>query len=207
MEYGYNNWSHDSHEDSNYMDYESPPQRRSSTSNIKSNKNAKSDEYEFEISQDDDFMDSPVIPTKKNSTYKAPERRNSVATSSTRRSSVTDRAKEILERNKAVGRNSGVEENTERLSSYKSTLADLMEGINVTEVVPKRTNSNAGIARQDPKQYVESPKSLNSPADSFDISASDLEVRHNNPINLNTCQTMFVSGGINGESSCDGEGV
>ncbi len=182
--FAYRNWqggnNENSYDDSteNYG-YDSS-QRRSSTSNFRSGKEPKKDEYEFDISQDDDYLDysdhSRHSQKKRQSisTSKTVDK-NPIVTSSTRRSSINDRAKEILERNKAVGRSSGIVENTERLSSYKSTLADLMEGITVPDVVSKRA-ATEGSTKNEMKKRVESPTFAMSPGDSFEMSATDLEV-------------------------------
>jgi hypothetical protein len=87
-----------------------------------------------------------------------------------RRSSVQDRTNQILERNKTVRKLDHTEsDKTDRLKSYESTLADLMEGISSPIVSDKRTTDSC-------EQLSVIDQNLISPGDSFEISATDLEV-------------------------------
>jgi hypothetical protein len=87
-----------------------------------------------------------------------------------RRSSVQDRTNQILDRNKTVRKLDHAElDKTDRLKSYESTLADLMEGISFPMVSDKRTTDSC-------EQLSVIDQNLISPGDSFEISATDLEV-------------------------------
>ncbi len=153
------------------------------------------DDYEFDISQDLDYDNSNG---KYGSTKSVNHRqKQSVVTSSMRRSSIQDRTQQILERNKTVGKSSILGENTERLSSYKSTLADLLEGITIPNNVS--TTSNTGRRRESEvyrapqtKKRTDSQQGL--PGDSFDISMTDLEARMmmNDASSLNLLKKTYL---------------
>lgn len=164
--------------------------------NKKSRREDKSDAYDFEISQDDDFMvESPEVqrqPVRQKSSTSTASTASSAAAAMgggndrfggmVRRSSVEDRAKEILERNRSKARESKVSDDGDRFTTFEQQFAEILDGIEI----PKLKDSQDTLPI---KESVSSPKSLggnmkrpaDSPmdsinGDSFDISATDFEV-------------------------------
>ena len=130
--------------------------------------------YDFEISNDDY---NPVNNYGYNSKVNWKEDSKQIG-----RRSVDDRAKEILERNKARNKAEDVDDQLGSvLASYESTLKDLMEGISIPEnaadPAATATSANSAFSPDSIGREMRS-HSFDSSAlmDSFEISAADLEV-------------------------------
>jgi hypothetical protein len=176
---GYKNWGGSGYQDDSYE----------SSHNKYKYGSKKEESFDYDISSD--FADSPVHTTQKRGKGSAPE---PVAASATRfggitrsRSSIDDRTKEILERNKAVGKSSVNEGDQNRLKSYQDTFAELMEGIDYKEKEPepaKQYSGSKGMSKSNnmssellsPRSLADSSVGSRSMGDSFEISAADLEV-------------------------------
>lgn len=135
----------------------------------KSSSSKREDQYDFEISNDDDDEGNSY-------NYRQPlhESKGTLG-----RRSIDDRAKEILERNKSKSKDVGKEDDGNAMASYESTLKDLMEGITVpTEVPELGATGNSAFSLDSIGKPAEDIKSLESSAlmDSFELSAADLEV-------------------------------
>lgn len=140
------------------------------SSRNKNNKNLYPNDSKSFDNEDDSFTNDANIYSFENSFHTNKKRSGMFdGHTSVRRSSVQDRAQQILERNKAVGLSRADEsENTDRLKSYESTLAELMDGI----IIPSETE-NEDFKMNDQLSFKEL---LGSPGDSCEISAADLEV-------------------------------
>ena len=151
--------------------------------NKRSRQEDKSDAYDFEISQDEDFsVDSPEFqrqPQRQKSSTTAASTSDRFGGNTRRASSVEDRAKEILERNRSKARESKATDDSERFTTFEQQFAEIMDGIEI----PKLKESTDTLALKESivspkgssKYLAESPMdSIN--GDSFDISAADFEV-------------------------------
>ena len=203
---GYRNWNNtDSYESSPSGFSDDMPRRSSYNSRGNSAFPNDKSEYDFEISNDDeDYADSPVFSKPKL------DRRASMGAG--RRSSIDERARDILERNKKVDdKETAADDDDDRMQSYKDTFADLMEGLDVpdykkdmgtageapptSESPPDTSNSSSPgkgwHGRGKGRDRVDSP--LESPmdtVDSFEISDADLEVS-NTAISCNNCRIIM----------------
>lgn len=185
---GYKNWKSGFNDDS----YESSPSPQkygdyySGKSGGKGNNTA--DSFDYDISSD--FAESPPVDySKRGSRGTAPAQSTSRFSADRTRASVSDRTKEILERNKAVGKAVGDIGDGGRLQSYQDTFKDLMEGLE--DRIPAKkaaletsnTKSNASLSQSKFESTLDSPRG----DDSLEISAADLEVLLIRRINLFFC--------------------
>ena len=158
---GYRNWNN-SLEESSSFGYESSPSPPYRSNNKGEARGFKIDNvYDYEISQDGED-DGRNVTTQAN-------RKSNV-----RRSSIDDRAKEILDRNKII-QEINVNDVDDPISSYQSTLAELMEGIEIPQNLDETEKSSVGsnVANS----VVDSPfESSSGIVDSFEISEADMEV-------------------------------
>ena len=200
---GYRNWSSKS---GNYNDdsYDYGSRKQSTGKSGYSNES-----FDYDVSSD--FAESPEQYPKKGRKSTAPE---PVSASASRfgvtrsRSSIDERTKEILERNKAVGKNANADGDQYRLKSYHDTYAELMEGLDYKEekdhassspppaVSNKRQQQATGSRAVDvsvsrshlsvSQSRMDSGGSFDSPSlgrsDSLEISDADLEVKNDFPI-------------------------
>lgn len=185
--FGYRNWG----STGSYLeDSESPeaspdhtaPNRRTSGNSRYSQSKATNDDYDFEISDSNDYEVSPEPAKQKNSYSSSLRGDSSTRYGSTRRTSVADRAKEILERNKSAKQ---VADDDDGPSTFQSTYAELLEGLefNKTDDTPDESmldivspKSDVRATRQ--KSFLGSPGlDSSSYGDSFEISAADFEVK------------------------------
>lgn len=208
--FGYRNWddNDESNDSSSHFNYNAPS-TLSSKKNSKSNNN--SDMYDFDIS--DDFGSSPNISNSRQNrqSYKTSDSREDMYGSNTsrfggnnvRRSSVEDRAKEILQRNQALKVSKDdkkTEIETDTFSSFEAGYKALLEGIDISakeppsppvasdtdELSPLKSLQSYNVGRgkfKSSRQSYTSAPNTDSPmsqsstsADSFEISAADLEV-------------------------------
>ena len=175
--FGYKNWGGDD-------SYDSPPGGYGYNKNSKGKgKTVTTDSFDYDISSD--FADSPPIDVRANKGGKTTEGFGSNRFSTARnRTSVEDRTREILERNKAVGKSTADAGDGGRMKSYEETYKELMDGLDLKEEMknPKQQQKTA-VSAETPtsKSYLSSSSkfesTLDSPGgDSLEISAADLEV-------------------------------
>lgn len=177
--FGYRNWGNNNSNSYNDDSYEeSPPATgkygSSSYGNKKGAAKASSSDFDYDISSD--FADSPVADKYsqrgRQTTTAAVASSNRFSSTATR-ASIQDRAKEILERNKAVGKTAQDVEDDKRLKSYQDTYKDLMEGLGV----PTSAVETSGMTKSYTQSQSRLDSTLDSPGgDSFELSAADLEV-------------------------------
>ncbi len=160
----------------------------------KLSRNKPTDGYDFEISQDDeDFMvDSPdysrnsrnttssIANTKKEITSSLGGSNRLVGGQLTKRSSIDDRAKEILEKNRSRARETKVDDDGGRFTSIEAEFAEILQGIDIPKVKEGMTTDSPSMSMMSPKGSTsklmqESPMD-STYGDSFDISAADFEV-------------------------------
>ncbi len=173
--FGYKNWGNNNSSSYNDESYEeSPPSKYGGYGNKKGGGGkASSTDFDYDISSD--FADSPVVDKysqkgRNNTADVANSNRFSAARTAGTRTSIHDRTKEILERNKAVGKATQDEEDDKRLKSYQDTFKDLMEGLEI----PSKVDTTKSFNTQSQSRM---ESTLDSPGgDSLDISAADMEV-------------------------------
>lgn len=191
----YNNWSKGrTSEESMYAssgsalsDYQPTTYQRGGAGTRRdSNKKANNDSYDFDISQDDYSYSPAPQPARRGrdmTTYDS-----SASQKFTRRSSIDDRAKEILEKNRTHAPSANDQEVDYK--TLQSTFAELLEGIDLPEKDKRDDTDDSAPNTKDSfmMSMDSSPKlgkskkygstgSLGSPDnDSLDISAADLEV-------------------------------
>ena len=174
--FGYQNWGAEDSYDS------SPNKHGKFGSQNKSGKSKyTSESFDYDISSD--FADSPPLEQR----YKKPGNAGTESFGTNRfsaarnRTSVEERTKEILERNKAAAKGAKGDDG-DRLKSYQDTYKELMEGIElkVDDEKPKLAEKKPEAKASKPRKSLSFSKldSLDSPGggDSLDISAADLEV-------------------------------
>lgn len=178
--FGYRNWGNNSNSYNDDSYEESPPATGKYGSGTygakKGAAKASSSDFDYDISSD--FADSPVADK-----YSQRGRQTTAAASSSNRfsstatrTSIHDRTKEILERNKAVGKTAQDDEDDQRLKSYQDTFKDLMEGLG-DRVVPSSAVETSGMTKSFTQSQSRMDSTLDSPGgDSFELSAADLEV-------------------------------
>lgn len=174
--FGYKNWGGDD-------SYDSSPNKYTNYGNKGKASGGKytSESFDYDISSD--FADSPPIDQRAKkggnaTTESFGSNRFSTARS---RSSVEERTREILERNKNVGKATTDAGDGGRMKSYEETYKELMGGLELKEEMSKpkpqkkaeetpvsKSNLSMSQSRMD--------SSLDSPGDSLEISAADLEV-------------------------------
>lgn len=185
--------------DDDYSYNESPGYSYSKKSRNTNNK--ESDGYDFEISQEDeDFMvDSPDYSRNSrgassyaNTNYNAKKATQSESPSMagstrfgggtlTRRSSIDDRAKEILEKNRTRARESKVDDDAGRFTSIEAEFAEILQGIDIPKVKESMaTAESPSLSMMSPKgstsKLMQDSPMDSTYGDSFDISAADFEV-------------------------------
>jgi hypothetical protein len=180
--FGFGNWNNDD-------SYDSSPNKDYNRKGAKRGGKTQSESFDFDISTD--FGASPVQRSVKDRRAAVAESTNSNSRfgGPTRRSSIEDRTKEILERNKNVGKSEAEEDNT-RAKSYEDTFAELMDGLDPSKYQEEKSprNPNPDLSRASlhsplthhSQSFSRLDSSLESPTggDSLEISATDLEVRH-----------------------------
>lgn len=180
--FGYKNWGGDD-------SYESPLGKYGGYGSSKSgkgkSKTGTTDSFDYDISSD--FADSPPIDTRANRGGKSTSEGFGSNRFSTARSrtSVEDRTREILERNKAVGKATADAGDGGRMKSYEETYKELMDGLDLKEEMtnPKQHKAAASVETPNSKSYLSTSSkfdsTLDSPlgGDSLEISAADLEVK------------------------------
>eukprot|EP01031_Cornospumella_fuschlensis_P040078 gene40078-48839_t len=192
----YNNWSKGRvSEDSMYAssgsalsDYQPTTYQRGGNRRESQTKKT-NDSYDFDISQDDYSYSPAPQPARRGreiATYDS-----SASQKFTRRSSIDDRAKEILEKNRTHAPTASDQEVDYK--TLQSTFAELLEGIDIPDIPDKDRRDSVDESAPNTKDSFMSmdstPKalgkgkkygstgSLGSPDnDSLDISAADLEV-------------------------------
>ncbi|RYG66171.1 hypothetical protein EON64_10350 [archaeon] len=190
MSYYNNNWSKNrASEESMYAssgsalsDYQPTTYQRGGSRRESKKTN---DSYDFDISQDDYSYSPAPQPARRGrdvTTYDS-----SASQKFTRRSSIDDRAKEILEKNRTHAPSANDQEVDYK--TLQSTFAELLEGIDIPDKVKREDIDDSALNTKDSFMSMDSsPKigkskkyssagSLGSPDnDSLDISAADLEV-------------------------------
>lgn len=178
---GYKNWKSGYNDDS-YGSSPSPDRYGDYYSGKSTGKGATAtDSFDYDISSD--FADSPPVDMySKRGRGTATESNTNRFSVNRNRASVSDRTKEILERNKAVGKSVGDIGDGGRLQSYQDTFKDLMEGLEDRIPTKKAAQQEMSNTKSHVSQSLSQSKfdmSLDSPRgdDSLEISAADLEVR------------------------------
>ncbi|KAJ1414031.1 hypothetical protein B484DRAFT_422626 [Ochromonadaceae sp. CCMP2298] len=178
--FGFGNWNNDD-------SYDSSPNKDYNRKGAKRGGKTQPESFDFDISTD--FGASPVQRSVKDRRAAVAESTNSNSRfgGPTRRSSIEDRTKEILERNKNVGKSEAEEDNT-RAKSYEDTFAELMDGLDPSKYQEEKSprNPNPDLSRASlhsplthhSQSFSRLDSSLESPTggDSLEISATDLEV-------------------------------
>lgn len=183
--FGYKNWGEDSYDSS-------PGKYGNYGGNKKSGgKKASASDFDYDISSD--FAESPPIDQRaKIAGRGTTEGFSTNRFSSTRnRTSVEDRTREILERNKSVGKATNDAGDGGRMKSYEETYKELMSGLDLKEEIGKpkpqkklekvETPVSRSLSRSRSMSMSQSrlDSTLDSPVggDSLEISAADLEVQ------------------------------
>ena len=176
--FGYKNWGNNSNSYNDDSYEESPPAtgKYGSYGNKKAGGNKGNSDFDYDISSD--FADSPVVDKysqkgRQSAVGASAASANRFSSTGTTRVSVQDRANQILERNKNVGKNLQEEDDNKRLQSYQDTYKDLMAGLTIpTPAVDQSVASKSFTQSQS-----RFDSTLDSPGgDSFELSAADLEV-------------------------------
>jgi hypothetical protein len=171
--------------DDDYSYNESPGYSYSKKSRHNTNN---SDGYDFEISQDDDdfMVDSPDY--SRNSRGAANSKKDIPLANSnrfgsgtlTRRSSIDDRAKEILEKNRSRARETKVDDDAGRFTSIEAEFAEILQGIDIPKVKENMALDSPSLSIMSPKgstsKLLQDSPMDSTYGDSFDISAADFEV-------------------------------
>jgi hypothetical protein len=188
--FGYKNWGG---EDS----YDSSPNKYGNYGNTSKKSGGKYTTESFDYDISSDFADSPPIDQRAKKGGKAPAESFGSSRFSTARSrsSVEERTREILERNKNVGKATEDAGDGGRMKSYEETYKELMGGLELKEELSKPkpqkkaeetpvSKSNLSMSRSG------MDSSLDSPGDSLEISAADLEVRITSPVRFSVVFSM-----------------
>lgn len=178
MDFGYKNWGDDS--------YDSSPNKYGNYGAAKKGGGkgkASTSDFDYDISSD--FADSPPFEQRAGKGSRGMTESfgtNRFSTTRTR-SSVEDRTREILERNKAVGRATDDAGDGGRMKSFEETYKELMGGLDLkeelgkpkTQTKPEKVDTPASKGSLSVSQS-RLDSTLDSPGDSLEISAADLEV-------------------------------
>jgi hypothetical protein len=192
--FGFGNWNNDD-------SYDMSPNKDNYSRKAGAKKGGKNDSESFDFDISTDFVASPVQRSAKDRRAAVSEASSSRFGGISRRSSIEDRTKEILERNKNSGKGQEQEEDHTRLQSYEDTFAELMDGLDVNKYKDEDSPRNAptdreahtpgnsrnqsgvsgvsGVSGAGVHSFSRLDSSLESPTggDSLEISATDLEVR------------------------------
>jgi hypothetical protein len=177
--FGYKNWGDDS--------YDSSPNKYGGYGSSKKGGGKASGNADFDYDISSDFADSPPLDQRakkggKSSTEGYGANRFSAARN---RTSVEERTRAILERNKGVGKAADDAGDEGRMKSYEETYKELMGGLELKEELGKpkpqkkqeksdtpASKSNLSLSQSRMDSTLDSPLG----GDSLDISAADLEV-------------------------------